>query len=69
MRIVGKKRDIRENIAVRKQWQTYGFFFFLGEKNKNFWEHLYEWVKLCYTPFYTHAPKVTQIITCSHDYC
>ena len=40
MRIGGKKREKREIIAVRKQWQTYGFFF--REKNKNFWEHLYE---------------------------
>ena len=44
MRIGGKKREKREIIAVRKQWQTYGFFFFFffREKNKNFWEHLYE---------------------------
>ena len=42
MRIEGKKREKREIIAVRKQRQTFGFFFFFFEKNKNFWEHLYE---------------------------
>lgn len=36
-----KKKEKRENIAVRKHRQIYGFFFF-GGKNKNFWAYLYE---------------------------
>ena len=41
MRIEGKKRE-KGNYCAEKTMANIWIFFFFREKNKNFWEHLYE---------------------------